>query len=83
MKHACSLAFTQPNSWARTPPTGIKLARELAAMLGEGDHVPRLAELSGRSEGYVRWQLSLQTVVPACLLTASLRYCDERLSPSR
>ena len=82
MKHVCSLAFMQPNSWARTPPTGTQLRSELAAVLGDGDHVRRLAELSGRSETYVRWQLSIQTVVPACLLTAALRYCDERLSPS-
>lgn len=80
MKHVSSLAFARLNTWAHTPPTGIRLRVELSAVLGEGDHIARLAQLSGRSEAYVQWQLSLETVVPACLLTAALRYSSERLA---
>jgi hypothetical protein len=67
-------------AWAQIPPTGAALARELASAFERSEYVAELARLSGRTEQYVEWQLSLDTVVPACLLTAVLRLRKLRLA---
>jgi hypothetical protein len=68
------------SDWMRFPPTGTVLARELARAFDRSEFIAELARLSGRTEQYVEWQLSLDTVVPACLLTAVLRLRKLRIS---
>jgi hypothetical protein len=79
MEHVYGTIFSEQRSWSGSPPTGRQLAAELRAIIGEADHVGRLAQLCGRSENYVRLQLGQNTVVPACLLTAAIRYRSECL----
>lgn len=73
MKHFPASFHIKSTAWARLPPTGRVLARELASAFESPEYVAEIAMLSGRSEQYVAWHLSMDTVVPACLLTAVLR----------
>jgi hypothetical protein len=73
MQHFPPYLYIKSADWARKPPTGSTLASELEAVLSEPEYVGELARLAGRTEEYVRWQLSLDSIVPACLLTAALR----------
>ena len=81
MKHFPPSLYIKSAGWARNPPTGSTLARELDAVLTSQEYVEELARLSGRTEDYVRWQLRLDSVVPACLLTAALRLRQLRVVP--
>lgn len=80
MKHFPASLYVKSTAWTQLPPTGATLARELASAYERSEYVTELARLSGRTEQYVEWQLSLNTVVPAWLLTAVLRLRKLRLS---
>jgi hypothetical protein len=73
MKHLPPSLYLTSSGWAEHPPTGASLARQLEVTFDKTVLITELARISGRSENYVEWQLSLDTVVPACLLTAALR----------
>jgi hypothetical protein len=40
--------------------------------------VAELAKLCGRSPSYVNWHLSQETIVPACLLVAGLKFASQQ-----
>lgn len=77
MFHASPDHVVLRSLWRVRPPTGRKMRAALSALMRSDEVEERLARACNRSIEYVRWHLSSEAVVPACLLAAAMRLGDE------
>ncbi|TCR68262.1 hypothetical protein EV560_10289 [Bosea sp. BK604] len=68
------------SNWRMRPPTGKQVRRVFAALGHEADVVGGLAAICGRTSGYVNWHLSNEAVIPACLLSAALKFAAQHVA---